>query len=77
MKTFMGENNDTGLYKSKLEYLGKKVINYKRHSHFLEVCLNLKTVPKGLEVKKTRCIRTTYYTFIKIWKNTLKNTEMA
>ena len=49
----MGENNDTGLYKSKLEYLGKKVINYKRHSHFLEVCLNLKTVPKGLEIKKT------------------------
>ena len=51
MKRFMGENNDTGRDKSKLEYLGKKVIHYQHHSHFLEVCLNLQTIPKGLQIK--------------------------
>ena len=72
----MGENNDTGCDKSKLEYLGKKVIHY-QHSHFLEVCLNLQTIPKGLQIKKTPCIRTRDNIFMKTWKNTLRNTEMT
>ena len=73
----MGENNDTGRDKSKLEYLGKKVIHYQHHSHFLEVCLNLQTIPKGLQIKNAPCMRTTDNIFMKTWKNTLKNTEMA
>ena len=74
----MGENNDTGHAKSNLEYLGKKVINYEHHSHFLEVCLNLQTIPKGLQmIKKTPCIRNTDNIFRKTWKKTLRNTKMA
>ena len=77
MKRVMEENNDTGRDNSKLEYLGKKVIHYQHHSHFLEVCLNLQTIPKGLQINKTPCIRDTDNIFMKIWKNTLRNTEMG
>ena len=74
----MGENNDTGHAKSNLEYLGKKVINYEHHSHFLEVCLSLQTIPKGLQmIKKTPCIRNTDNIIMKTWKKTLRNTKMA
>ena len=55
----MGENNDTGLDKSKLQYLRWKVIHYGHHSHFLEVCLNLQTIRTWLQVKETSHIRTT------------------
>ena len=30
----MGENNNTGLDKTKLEYLGKEIIHYQHLSHF-------------------------------------------
>ena len=59
MIKFIGENNDTGIDKSKLEYLGKKVIHFQHHSHFLEVYLNLQTIPKGLLIKITPCKQTT------------------
>ena len=59
MNRFMGENNDTGPDKIRLEYLGKKVIHYQHHLHFLEVCLNLQMIPKGLQAKKTPYISIT------------------
>ena len=36
----------------------------KRHLSFLDVCLSLQTVPKGLEIKKTPCIRVTDKTIL-------------
>ena len=70
-------NNDIRHDKEKLDFLGKKVIHYQHHAQFLVVCLELKTVPKGLEIKKTPCIRVTDNKFLENWRNILKDAELA
>ena len=52
-------NNDIRHDKQKLEFLGKKVMHYQHHAQFLDVCLELETVSKGSEIKKTPCIPVT------------------
>ena len=54
-----------------------KAKRYQQHSHFLEVCLNLQIIPKGLQINKTPCIRNTDKILMKTWKNTLRNTEIG
>ena len=70
-------NNDIRHGKDKLELLGKKVIHYQHHAHFLDVFLTLKVIPKGLEIKKTKCIRVTDNKFMEKWNVTLQNTGMT
>ena len=59
MKRSMMVNNDIRHDKQKLEFLGKKVMHYQHHAQFLDVCLELETVSKGSEIKKTPCIPVT------------------
>ena len=70
-------NNDIRHDKEKLELLGKKVIHFQHHAQFLDVCLELQTVPKGLEIRKTPCIRVTENKFLENWRNILKDAELT
>ena len=57
MKRSLMVNNDIRHDKEKLEFL----IHYQHNAQILDVCLELPaiTVPKGLEIRKTPCIRVT------------------
>lgn len=46
------ETNDIGHDRKTSKFLKKKFIHYQHHAHSLDVCLSLKTEPKGLEIKK-------------------------
>ena len=46
------ETNDRGHDRKTSKFLKKKFIHYQNHAHSLDVCLSLKTEPKGLEIKK-------------------------
>ena len=70
-------NNDIRHDKEKLELLGKKVVHFQHHAQFLDVCLELQTVPKGLEIRKTPCIRVTKNKFLENWRNILKDAELT
>ena len=64
------------MIKKSLSFLEKKVIHYQQHAQFLDVCLELQTVPKGLEAKKTLCIRATDNKILENWRNILKDAEL-
>ena len=70
-------NIDTRHDKDKLELLGKKVIHYQHQAHFLDVCLILKVIPKGLEIKERPCIRVTDNKSMEKQNVTLQNTGMT
>ena len=71
------ENNDVRHDGKTFEFLGNKVIHYQHHAHFLNVCLSLQTIPKGLQIKKTPCICVTDNTFLEGWKSILKDAELT
>ena len=71
MKMFMVVDNDVRHDKDKLKLLGKKIIHYQHHAHFLDVCLTLKVILKELDIKETPCIRVTDNKFMEKWNVTL------
>ena len=71
------ENNNVRHDRKTFEFLGKKAIHCQHRAHFLDMCISLQTVSKGLQIKKTPFIGVTDNTFLEGWKSILKDAELA